>query len=60
MTCPQQSKTDDCGVFAMVFASQMVDTAFLNLIQAKHTIEYRFYLALCVIEEKMSGVLHVQ
>ena len=57
MTCPQQSNSDDWGIFAKMSANQMVDEAALHLIQAEHTIQYMFYLALCIIEEKMPEVL---
>ncbi len=61
MTCPQQSNFDDCGIFAMMFASQMAvaDAAALHLIKAEHIMQYRFYIAICIIEEKMPGVLRV-
>ena len=54
MTCrqgrPQQNNYDDCGIFAMMFASQMAmtDAAALHFIKAEHTMQYRFYLALCI------------
>lgn len=58
---PQQNNYDDCGIFAVMFASQMAmtDAAALHLIKAEHTMQYRFYLALCIIEGTMPGVLQV-
>jgi len=29
------------------------------LIKAEHIMQYRFYIAICIIEEKMPGVLRV-
>ena len=58
MACPQQANFDDCGVFALLFASQLGASADLYLIKAEHTMQYRFYMALCIMEAQLPGLLH--
>ena len=58
MACPQQGNHDDCGVSALLFASQMGASADLHLIKAEHTMQLRYYVALCIIEAQLPGLLH--
>ena len=58
MACPKQGNYDDCGVFALLFASQLGASADLHLIKAEHTMQYRFYMAFCIIKAQLPGLLH--
>jgi len=54
---PQQDNYDDCGVFAVMIGSQLGACADMHLIQAQLAMQFRFYIALCVIKQWLRGVV---
>jgi len=54
---PQQDNYDDCGVFAVMIGSQLGACADMHLIQAQLAMQFRFYIALCVIKQWLLGVV---
>ena len=57
MECPQQTNFDDCGIFAMMFASKLGMSRDLHLIKAEAMQNYRLYIALCIIKDQLPGLL---
>lgn len=57
MPHPHQDNHDDCGVFAVLFASQLAAGADLHFIQPERTVHFRLYLALCLLEQQQPGLV---
>lgn len=46
---PLQSNHDDCGIFSLMFASQLAAGASVHAIVDKRVPEFRLYLAHCLL-----------
>lgn len=57
VTPPQQDNSNDCGVFALLIASQLGVSAGLRQIRPEHTRQYRAYITWCLAQNQVPGVI---
>jgi len=57
MKHPAQSNFDDCGVFAIMFMSQLGAAANLGFVQQQYMQECRQHLASCLLQHKPPGII---
>lgn len=54
---PQQMNDYDCGVFTLMFASQLAFSFNLQFIQQNNMLEFRLFIVASILTQKQPGIL---